>query len=148
MACCGCLPIDPFPPWGAECADRFPLHHDLQIADPPAVYRPRHPEKTAFYQLFQDHFDSYVQAYEERFEPQSGPLRPVVVRSVEEFLACGRLEGGFARLRCPKCRAEHLLALACASYYTSCAPAVRVLDFSSADTPGSSYMYWPMSSSL
>jgi hypothetical protein len=35
------------------------------------------------------------------------------VRSVEEFLACGRLEGGCARLRCPKCRAEHLLALSC-----------------------------------
>jgi len=37
-------------------------------------------------------------------------LRPVVVRSVEEFLACGRLQGGFARIRCPKCHAEHLLA--------------------------------------
>jgi len=73
-------------------------------------YRPRHPEQTAFYQLFENHFDSYVRCYEERFEPRSGPLRPVVVRSVEEFLSCGRLQGGFARLWCPKCRAEHLLA--------------------------------------
>jgi hypothetical protein len=32
---------------------------------------------------------------------------------VEEFLACGRLQGGFARIRCPKCHAEHLLALSC-----------------------------------
>jgi len=46
------------------------------------------------YQLFENHFDSYVRAYEERFESQHGPLRPVVVRSVEQFLACGRLEGG------------------------------------------------------
>jgi len=45
--------------------------------------------------------------------PAQARLRPVVVRSVEEFLACGRLEGGCARLRCPKCRAEHLLALSC-----------------------------------
>jgi len=35
------------------------------------------------------------------------------VRSVEEFLSCGRLEGGFARIRCVKCRKEHLLAFSC-----------------------------------
>jgi len=99
------------------------------IAEAPPQYRPRHPERTAFYQLFEGHFDSYVRCYEERFEPRSGPLRPVVVRSVEEFLSCGRLQGGFARIRCPKCHAEHLLALACASYYTSCVPAVRGYDF-------------------
>ena len=99
------------------------------IAEAPAQYRPRHPERTVFYQLFEDHFDSYVRGYEERFDPRSGPLRPVVVRSVEEFLSCGRLQGGFARIRRPKCHAEHLLALACASYYTSCVPAVRGYDF-------------------
>ena len=83
------------------------------LAEPPAVYRPRHPERTGFYQLFETHFDSYVRAYEERFEARSGPLRLVVVRSVEAFLDCGRLQGGFARIRCPKCRAEHLLAFSC-----------------------------------
>jgi hypothetical protein len=83
------------------------------VAESPRQYRPRHPERTAFYQLFETHFDSYVRAYEERFEPQSGPLRPVVVRSVEEFLSCGRLQGGFARIRCTKCHAEHLLAFSC-----------------------------------
>ena len=83
------------------------------VAEAPAQYRPRHPERTAFYRLFEDHFDSYVRGYEERFEPCSGPLRPVVVRSVEEFLGCGRLQGGFARIRCPKCHAEHLLAFSC-----------------------------------
>jgi len=29
------------------------------------------------------------------------------------FLDCGRLQGGFARIRCPKCRDEHLLAFSC-----------------------------------
>ena len=57
------------------------------IAEAPAQYRPSHPEQTEFYQLFEDHFDSYVRGYEERFEPRAGPLRPVVVRSVEEFLS-------------------------------------------------------------
>jgi hypothetical protein len=45
-----------------------------------------------------------------RFEANSGPLRPAVGRSVEELLACGRLQGGFARIRCDKCRKEHFLA--------------------------------------
>jgi hypothetical protein len=83
------------------------------VAEFSPQYRPRHPERSAFYQLFETHFDSYVRAYEERFEPRSGPLRPVVVRSVEEFLSCGRLEGGFARIRCTKCGKEHLLAYSC-----------------------------------
>jgi hypothetical protein len=83
------------------------------VAESPSQYRPRHPERSAFYHLFENRFDSYVRAYEERFEPQSGPLRSVVVRSVEEFLSCGRLQGGFARIRCTKCRKEHLLAFSC-----------------------------------
>jgi hypothetical protein len=83
------------------------------ISESAPQYRPRHPEQTAVYQLFENHFDSYVRCYEERFEACSGPLRPVVVCSVEEFLACARLQGGFARIRCPKCHAEHLLAFSC-----------------------------------
>ena len=79
----------------------------------PAVYRPRHPERTAFYKLFQDHFERYLREYEDRFEPRHGPLRPVVRPTVEAYLECGRLHGGFARIRCPKCRAEHLLAFSC-----------------------------------
>ena len=78
------------------------------IAEAQAAYRPRHPDRTGFYQLFETHFDSYVRAHEERFEPRTGPLRPV-----EEFLGCGRLQGGFARIRCPKRRDEHLLAFSC-----------------------------------
>jgi hypothetical protein len=37
----------------------------------------------------------------------------VVTRTVEAFLDCGRLQGGFARIRCPKCHDEHLLAFSC-----------------------------------
>ena len=31
----------------------------------------------------------------------------IVPTVVEAYLACGRLEGGFARIRCPGCHAEH-----------------------------------------
>jgi len=80
---------------------------------PPAVYRPRHPERTATYRLLERHFDPYVRAHEERFEERHGALRAVVRRSVTQYLDCGRLMGGFARIRCPTCHAEHLLAFSC-----------------------------------
>jgi hypothetical protein len=83
------------------------------VAEGSPVYRPRHPERTAFYRLLDAHLDRYVGSYEERFEPRYGPLRRVVPRTAEAFLECGRLKNGFARIRCPQCRGEHLLAFSC-----------------------------------
>jgi len=84
-----------------------------RVREGPKVYRPRHPERTALYRLFEGHFEEYLRAHEERFEERDGPLRGVVKESVEAYLECGRLHGGFARLHCPKCRCEHLLAFSC-----------------------------------
>ncbi len=83
------------------------------VAEPATVYRSHHPEQTVFYQLFDKHFDDYVYAYEERFEAKAGALRSMVRPTVEAFLDCGRLYGGFARIRCPSCHNEHLLAFSC-----------------------------------
>ena len=85
----------------------------LQVHDRPAVYRPRHPERTAFYQLFEGHWDEYCRVHEERYEPVSGPLRPEVLRAVPAYLECGRLQNGFARLRCETCGQEEFLAYSC-----------------------------------
>ena len=65
----------------------------LLVAEPAAFYRPRHPERHCFYKVFEQHFDAYCFAYEERFEPRDGPLRSVVASTVEAYLACGRPEG-------------------------------------------------------
>ena len=62
------------------------------------IDRPRHPERTALYRLFERHFDEYLRAHEERFERTSGPLRAIVPRTVEAYLDCGRMLGGFTRL--------------------------------------------------
>ncbi len=48
-----------------------------------AQYRSRHPERTDSYWRFETYFDAYLPAREERFEPRSGPLWSVVIRSVE-----------------------------------------------------------------
>lgn len=78
-----------------------------------AVYRPRFPQKDPFYRIFNEHFQHYTHIHEERFAAKSGHLRPIIAKSVEEFLDCGLLHGGFARIRCPSCHQEHLLAFSC-----------------------------------
>jgi hypothetical protein len=91
---------------------RFPVSLPV-VREGPAVYRPRRPERTAFYQVIEGHFDEFALTHEERFEREDGPLRPVVRKAVDGFLACGRPEAGFARARCPECRAGYLVATSC-----------------------------------
>jgi hypothetical protein len=87
----------------------LPCVHD---ADADAVYRPRHPELTTLHRLLAEHFESYLLCHPDRFEPIDGPLRPHVQRAVEQYLECGRLQSGFARIRC-ECGEERLLAFSC-----------------------------------
>jgi len=81
---------------------------------PEKVYRSRHPEKTPFYSVLFHHFDRFVGQYDLRFEKHYGKWRAVIAYVVAKYLDCGM------RIRCPSCREEYLLALMCASYYTSC----------------------------
>ncbi len=83
------------------------------VREAPALYRPRDPDRTLFYQLVRDHFEQFVLIHEERFEASDGLLRPVVKKVVNQFLSCGLLENGFARVRCPRCQAEFFCAFSC-----------------------------------
>ena len=51
--------------------------------------------------------------YEEEFQHTFGALRSVTERVVEKFMDCGNPLGGFARIRCPECGYERLLAFSC-----------------------------------
>jgi len=44
---------------------------------------------------------------------RGAPLPNYVRREFEDHLNCGRLEGGFSRVRCDTCRAEQLVAFSC-----------------------------------
>ena len=79
----------------------------------PGIYRPRHPERTVLYRVFFHHFERFVAEYESRFERDYGYFRPIVKDVVEKYLDCGNPKCGFARIRCPRCRAEHLLMFSC-----------------------------------
>ena len=74
--------------------------------DGAANYRPRHPERTALYQLIERAGESYRYCHEERFEPKDGVLRKEADTAIDAFLECGRLQNGFVRIRCPACRVK------------------------------------------
>jgi len=83
------------------------------------TYRPRNPEASPLWQLVTNHAHTFLDLYDDRYATRYGPLRAVVPRSMESFRRCGILAHGFARVRCPACRHEYLLAFSLTSYCTS-----------------------------
>jgi len=77
------------------------------------VYRPRRPRASPLWKCVQDHFSQFRAEYPDRYAAKCGPLRPVVDDVIQRFACCGDLHEGFARVRCPDCRLEYLLAFSC-----------------------------------
>jgi hypothetical protein len=95
------------------------------------VYRPRRPTASPLYRLLQDHFDRFRGVYEDAYEHTAGRWRKVVDDVVARFLDCGVLEAGFARVRCPDCRAEFLVGFSCrARYFCPSCHAKRLAEWS------------------
>jgi hypothetical protein len=86
---------------------------------PDKFYRPRDHEESPFFKIVRDYFDEFERVYPERYQERYGYWRPVIRASIEKFLKCGDLKEGFARVRCPDCKAEFFVALECGSYCTS-----------------------------
>jgi len=78
------------------------------ITKPATVYRPRKPLETDFHRLIRDHFDDFRSIYAERYARKFGHWRPIFDKAVHQFLKCGDLQHGFARVRCPDCHHEFL----------------------------------------
>ena len=77
------------------------------------VYQPRNPKASPLWRCVDAHFEEFLQVYSERYQPRYGVLRDVIPEVVGKFLECGDLEKGFARVRCPECRHEFLVAFSC-----------------------------------
>jgi len=86
------------------------------------VYKPRRPRESPLYRLVERHIEELLRVWPERFARRHGPLRAVVERVLREFLRCGLLEHGFARLWCGSCRRSVLIAFSCRgrSFCPSC----------------------------
>jgi hypothetical protein len=50
------------------------------------VYKPRRPRDSPLFRLVKEHIEEFLRIYDERFAPRHGPLRPVVARTLREFL--------------------------------------------------------------
>ena len=78
----------------------------------PASYRRRELEKTALYSLVQEHLVTLLaQARQASVDGSGYPA--FVEKEFRRYLDCGILANGFARLRCPTCGFERLVAFSC-----------------------------------
>jgi len=112
-----------------------------QAAEAPGpVYHPRDPTASPLWKLLDDHYASFRSHYPGVFEKRYGFFRPVVDEVVEDFLACGDLREGFARVRCTAagCGEEYLAALDCYSYCTSSGLCAFTRSLAGMGSPGSS----------
>jgi len=82
-------------------------------ADNTAFYRPRNPRASPLFRLLEEHYDAFERVYPERYQQRYGFWRPVIRKAVLDFLKCGDLREGFARVRCPDCRHEFFVAFSC-----------------------------------
>ena len=75
------------------------------------------------YRLVEAHYDTVKGVWEERFERLYGRWRGFLDRVVAAYTDCGNFGCGFARVRCPECAAEYLVAFSCQtrSFCPSCA---------------------------
>ncbi|NQT85333.1 transposase [bacterium] len=78
----------------------------------PRGYQRRTPETTALYAVVRDDFETFLD--DARLRHESGAGYPKFIESeFRRYLDCGILARGFARLRCPSCGFERLVAFSC-----------------------------------
>lgn len=77
----------------------------------PPLYRPRDAEHTALHAVIREHLETFVREAAERGDGSALPQ--FVEEEFREFLTCGILAHGFARLRCDGCGLDHLLPFSC-----------------------------------
>ena len=86
-------------------------------------YRSRTPQATALYRLVETFYEEVKGCWEECFERLYGRWRGFLDRVVSSYVDCGNYSCGFARVRCPECASEYLVAFSCQtrSFCPSCA---------------------------
>ncbi|MFH1143761.1 MAG: transposase zinc-binding domain-containing protein, partial [Candidatus Eisenbacteria bacterium] len=83
---------------------------------PRASYQRREPEKTAFYRVVLDNVETLFE--EARGSSEDGSGYPKFVeKAMRRYLSCGILAHAFARLRCPDCGFERVVAYSCKSAF-------------------------------
>jgi hypothetical protein len=74
-------------------------------------YRPRDAEHAVLYRVIDEHLDAFLETT--RRQADGVPLPAFVEKEFRDFLTCGILAHGFARLRCTACALERLVPFSC-----------------------------------
>jgi hypothetical protein len=72
-------------------------------------YQRRRPEKSVLYKIVQENLSSFLALT----EAEDRPLPDFVRSEFEEYLRCGILAHGFARIHCSGCGYDRLVAFSC-----------------------------------
>jgi len=85
----------------------------MHWTDSAEVYHPREPRSSPLWSILQKHFSEFLLKYDDSYVREFGYLRSIVQEVVQGYLKCGDLAEGFARVLCPDCHHEFLLAFSC-----------------------------------
>ncbi len=89
----------------------FPLCH-IACQDK-IFYRPRQSWETSLYRLVEENYEEFERVYPDRYQAKYGLWRPAIRKAAYEYLQCGDLREGFARVRCPDCGHNLFVAFSC-----------------------------------
>ena len=78
-----------------------------------ASYQRREPSKSVLYRIVSSGREELPRVWEERFQAEYGVLRDEVLETLDQYLNCGLLEHGAARVYCDCCRHSFLVAYSC-----------------------------------
>jgi hypothetical protein len=62
-----------------------PLEKSVKMTATPAVYQPRKPKESQYYQCVEDHFETLEQVYDDRFTKQYGFFRPYIRQVIYRY---------------------------------------------------------------
>ena len=85
----------------------------LAVSKNTKEYRCRKPQYSQFYQCVEDNYETFERVYDTKYKPKYGYFRPIISKVICQYLDCGILANGFARVKCRECKNEYLLAYSC-----------------------------------
>ena len=93
--------------WHGFCLQKLMPETSLKI------YQPRKPYSTALYQLILENLETFIDSYDQQFYATHGPLQNRAKTTLKEYLRCGILRYGFAKITCTQCQHKMLIAFSC-----------------------------------
>ena len=85
---------------------------DAAVAPLPRAYRSRQPHRSVLHRIVREYLETFLAEGVQR--SASGEGYPLYVeKELRDYLSCGDLSRGFARVRCTACGHELLLPFSC-----------------------------------